>query len=83
METKEKMLTIMFWTSFAVLIIMILLYIFGDSPTFEQLLFGGAVTITLDIYKNLLILTKKVSKPEESNNWVKQSLERIETKIGA
>lgn len=81
METKELILSIAFWMSFVAVIILGLLYAFGKSPTFEQLLVGGAVTIVIDIYKRFSNLDRKVSKLEESNNWIKQSLERIEHKI--
>ncbi len=82
METKEFVLSAAFWISFAAAIILILLFVFGNSPTIEQIVIGIAVPVVLDIYKRFSSLDRKISKLEESNSWIRQSLERIEHKIG-
>ncbi len=86
---KETILRAAFWIGFAIVIVSVLLLLFGKSPTVEQVAIGIGGLLVTDIYRRLQRLEKhsitvesRLSKLEESNIWIRQSLERVEGKLG-
>jgi len=84
MEEKvigNKILTVAFWMMSFITLILIVWFIFGRSPTTQQVLNGFISTFVLDIYRRQFSFSRKISKLVESDKWIKKSLDRIEVKL--